>query len=154
MPFTYSPYIIPLIVASLITILGFAYSWTHRKTAGALALAVLTFSGQIVLWHIYALTAIQAVAVAFDSPARQAMVPNLVPVIDLPNAFSLNSIAYQTGAIVGPAMSGLFIAYWGQGSTYLFDALSYGAVLLALLLLLPARSPQATERRELAGEAT
>ena len=101
----------------------------------ALALALLTFGGHIALWHIYLLTAIQAVAISFDSPARQALVPNLVPTRDLPNAFSLTSIGSQTGAIVGPALSGLVIAYWGQGYTYLINAISYLAVIVALILM-------------------
>jgi MFS family permease len=102
---------------------------------GALALAWLTFTGQDSLWHIYALTALQASAVAFDTPARQSLIPNLVPPRDLANAFSLGSIAYQTGAIVGPALSGLVIARWGQAYTYLLNAISYLAVILALLLM-------------------
>ena len=101
----------------------------------AVALALLTISGQIALWHIYFLTAIQAVASAFDGPARQSLVPNLVPAQDLPNAFSLTSIAAQTGAIVGPALSGLVIAYWGQAATYLINAISYLAVLWALVMM-------------------
>ena len=101
----------------------------------ALALALLTLSGHIDLWHIYLLTAIQALAVAFDTPARQSLVPNLVPSHDLPNAFSMNSIAYQTGSIVGPALSGLAIAYLGQASAYLLNAVSYMAVIVALILM-------------------
>jgi MFS family permease len=104
---------------------------------GALTLALLTFSESVALWQIYALTALQAVAVAFDTPARQSLVPNLVPPRDLPNAFSMSSLAFQTGAIVGPALSGLVIAYLGQPFTYLFNAISYLAVLLALLLMGP-----------------
>ncbi|MDI6696216.1 MAG: MFS transporter [Anaerolineales bacterium] len=103
----------------------------------ALALAALTFGGQVSIWTIYALTAIQASAIAFDLPARQALIPNLVPARDLPNAFSLTSIAFNTGAILGPALSGFVIAEWGQGYTYLINALSFGAVLLALALLGP-----------------
>ena len=101
----------------------------------ALALALLTFFEQIALWQIYALTAIQAMAVAFDNPARQALVPNLVPARDLPNAFSMNSVAFQTGSIIGPALSGLIIAYFGQGYVYLFNAISFLAVLFALVLM-------------------
>jgi len=101
----------------------------------ALALAVLTLSGHISLWHIYLLTAIQAMAVAFDTPSRQSLVPNLVPSRDLPNAFSLNSIAFQTGSIVGPALSGLVIAYLGQASAYLLNAVSYMAVIVALIMM-------------------
>jgi MFS family permease len=101
----------------------------------ALALALLTFSGKIALWHIYALTAVQAMAVAFDTPSRQSLVPNLVPGRDLPNAFSMSSLASQTGSIVGPALSGLVIAYLGQPYTYLINAVSYLALLFSLLLM-------------------
>lgn len=106
----------------------------------ALTMAILTFTGDITLWQIYALTALQATAVAFDAPARQSLVPNLVPRGDLSNAFSMSSIAMQTGSIIGPALSGFIIAYWGQGYTYLFNSISYGAVLIALLLM--GRVPQ------------
>ncbi len=105
----------------------------------ALVLAMLTLTQRIQLWHIYLLTAIQAFAVAFDSPARQALVPNLVPARDLPNAFSLNSIAMQVGSIVGPALSGLVIAYFGLSYVYFFNAASYGAVILALVLIGPVK---------------
>src|SRR5512146_814794 len=67
----------------------------------ALGLALLTWAGTIQLWHIYALTAVQAVAISFDLPARQALIPNLLPRTALPNAFSLNSIAGSLGAIIG-----------------------------------------------------
>ena len=106
-------------------------------TLTALALALLTFSGHIQLWHIYALTAVQAAAGAFDLPARQAMVPNLVPTRDLPNAFSLQSIAANTGSVAGPLLGGVVIASLGQGYTYLFNAISFLAVLVALVLIGP-----------------
>lgn len=101
----------------------------------ALTLGLLTDFGRISLWHIYALTALQAVAVAFDVPARQSLVPNLVPKEDLPNAFSLTSIAFETGAIIGPALSGFVIAYGGQEMVYYLNAASYLAVIVALFLL-------------------
>jgi MFS family permease len=101
----------------------------------ALTLGLLTRFEHINLWYIYLLTAIQAVALAFDLPARQALVPNLVPARDLPNAFSLTSIAFQTGAILGPALSGLVIAYSGQAAVYLINAASFLAVIFALILL-------------------
>lgn len=101
----------------------------------ALILGALTLEGTITLWHIYALTALQAVAQAFDLPARQAMTPNLVPTEQLPNAFSMTSIAFQTGSIAGPALSGLIIAYWGLPFTYLINAGSFLAVIIALILM-------------------
>ena len=113
----------------------------------ALALAILTFTGHIALWHIYLLTAFQAATVAFDLPARQAMVPNLVPVKDLSNAFSMQSIASNTGSVVGPMLGGVVIAALGQGYTYFFNAISFLAVIVALILI----GPVAQETRKSAG---
>ncbi len=113
----------------------------------ALTLAWLTFQGRIELWQIYALTAIQATAIAFDLPARQALVPNLIPAEILPNAFSMQSIAFEVGAIVGPALSGMVIAYLGQGYTYLINAISFGAVIVALALIGPVTQTVAGEKR-------
>ena len=104
-------------------------------TAGMLTW--LTWSGQIQLWHIYALTVIEAIAGAFDLPARQSLTPNLLPARDLPNAFSMQSIAFTTGSIIGPALAGLFIGYLGQTSVYLTNAISYFAVVLALIMIGP-----------------
>src|SRR5512147_1021551 len=103
----------------------------------ALALGLLTQFGQITIWLIYALTALQAISIAFDSPARQALVPNLVPAKDLPNAFSMTSTAFQTGAILGPALSGLVIVFGGQQAVYYINAISYLAVIIALMLIGP-----------------
>jgi MFS family permease len=113
----------------------------------AFALAYLTASGAIQLWHIYTLTAIQAVAISFDSPARQAMTPNLVPRVDLPSAFSMNSIAQNVGAIVGPALSGVVISALGQQYTYLFNAISFLAVIAALALMGPVEQTVNEEAR-------
>ena len=135
--------ILPVIVFSLISG-AVADAFNRRRilfltqTAQALTaigLAYITFTGQVTIGWIYALTALQAVAVSFDGPARQAVVPNLVPARDLPNAFSLMSIAFNTGAILGPALSGLVIAAWGLQAVYLVNAISFGAVLLALALI-------------------
>lgn len=103
----------------------------------AATLGWLTLRGETTLWHIYGLTALQAAAMAFDLPAQQSLVPNIVPARDLPNAFSLQSIAFQTGAIMGPALSGLVIAYLGLPFTYLINAASYLAVLIALAAIGP-----------------
>jgi MFS family permease len=121
---------------------------TQAVMAGvALTLAYFTIEGSLTIWHIYGLTAIQAVAISFDTPARQSLVPNLVPARDLSNAYSMQSIAHQTGAIVGPALSGLVIAYWGQAYTYLINGFSFMSVILALILMGPiAQQVQRTQK--------
>jgi len=135
--------ILPIILFSLIGG-AVADSFNRRKVmfitqslaaAVAIVLGLLTQFGRITIWYIYALTALQAVAIAFDGPARQALIPNLVPAKDLPNAFSMNSIAFQTGGILGPALTGFAIAYIGQASVYYINAASFLAVVLALVLI-------------------
>jgi len=103
----------------------------------ALGLGWLTLTGRMDLWHIYLLTAMQAICQAFDNPARQALTPNLVPVKDLPNAFSMNSIANQVGAIIGPAISGFIIASGGLPYVYIINAISFMAVIIALFAMGP-----------------
>ncbi len=135
--------ILPVIVFSLF---GGAFADTYNRRTilfitqslmalSAAGLAALTFLGHVQIWHIYTLTAIQAAAVAFDGPARQAIVPNIVAAQDLPSAFSLNSIAMNTGAVIGPVLSGIVIATLGQGYTYFFNAISFLAVIFALLAI-------------------
>ena len=101
----------------------------------ALALGLFTQFGHITIWHIYMITACSAVAIAFDGPARQSLVPNLVPARDLPNAFSMTSIAFQAGSVIGPALSGIVIAAWGLQAVYYVNAASFLAVILALFLI-------------------
>jgi len=103
----------------------------------ALALGTLTNFGLIDLWQIYLLVAVQAIAVSFDSPARQSLIPSLVPRDELPSAFSLNSIAADIGAVIGPALTGLFIATVGLKWIYWINAVSFLAVILALFLMGP-----------------
>jgi MFS family permease len=101
----------------------------------ALGLGLLTQFGHVTIWHIYFITAIQAIAVAFDGPSRQALIPNLLPKKDLPNAFSMTFTSFQVGSVLGPALSGFVIAYAGQQAVYYFNAISFVAVLFALALI-------------------
>src|SRR5712691_2064856 len=80
-------------------------------TLVALGLATLSYTRTDRVWLIYALNALSAAAVAFDGPARQALVPRLVPPEDLPGALSLNLSVFQAALIGGPALSGILIAH-------------------------------------------
>jgi MFS family permease len=135
--------ILPVIVFSLVS--GAVADSYNRRTIIfitqscaallALVLGLLTLSGHITLGYIYLLTALQAVVMAFDGPARAALIPNLVPTEDLANAFSLNSIAFDAGAVIGPAITGFVIATSGQASVYIINAITYVAVIIALILI-------------------
>jgi MFS family permease len=133
----------PIIVFSMIS--GVAADALNRRTLMlgtqstmavlAAVLAILTFRGLDVVWPIYVLAACSSAAGAFDTPARQALVPTLVARHDLANAISLNTIAIQIASVIGPALGGLVIAYGNVGWVYAANALSYLAVIGALLLM-------------------
>jgi MFS family permease len=132
-----------------------ADAWDRRKlmlgtqlgaTAVALALAILAARHITVVWPIYLLAGLGAAVGAFDLPARNALVPTLVPREHLPNAISLNTIMFQLSAVAGPALGGLVIATTSVTWVYLANAISFGAVVAALLMMrdLPPRA-SATE---------
>jgi len=101
----------------------------------AVILGLKTAQGEITLAILFSLVAIQTVAVVFDVPARQALIPSLVPREDLPSAYSLTSIASKVGGILGPVIAGLVIAYLGLEWTYWLNAISFLAVIAALVLM-------------------
>ena len=112
----------------------------------ALLLGGLTLRGLQSAGPIYAISALVAVAWAFDAPARQALIPRLVPAHALAGAFSLNSTVFQLGSIVGPALFGLVIARTGVAAAYFLNAASFLAVIGALLAMRPVPpAPAVTE---------
>jgi len=113
----------------------------------AATLAALTFGGLRTIWPIYLLAALSSAAASFDGPARQALIPNLVPREDLANAISLNTLMFQIASVVGPTLAGLMIASAGLGWVYAVNAASFLMVLVALLLMRARRrqgAPPAT----------
>jgi MFS family permease len=98
-------------------------------------LALLTFEGKATLGAIYAFAAVSSAAGAFDLPARQSLVVNLVPREDLPNAISLNTIMMQIASVAGPALGGLVIARGGVAWAYAINAASFICVIAALLMM-------------------
>jgi MFS family permease len=134
---------VPVVVFSLISGVV-ADAWDRRNVmlvtqtaaaAVALVLAWLTFRGLSVAWPIYVLAALGAAISAFDLPARQALVPALVPREHLANAISLNTIMFQTASVLGPALAGMLIAVVSVEWVYVANALSFGAVVVALLMM-------------------
>jgi MFS family permease len=101
----------------------------------AILLGALTMRGELTAGLIYALSALAAGALAFDNPARQALLPNLVPREHFSNAVSLHTIIRQVATIVGPSLAGFMIDSGGLALTYWLNALSFLAVIGALLLV-------------------
>ncbi|MBM3130185.1 MAG: MFS transporter [Chloroflexi bacterium] len=135
--------VVPIIVFSLI---GGAIADAHDRRRVlvvtqiammffAAMLGLLTITGLINAPLIYALAALTAAAGAFDSPARQALYPNLVPKEHLTNAVSLINLSRQTASILGPTLAGFVIAAWNVEVVYWINAASFLAVLAALVLM-------------------
>ncbi len=103
----------------------------------ALVLAAASALDAVTPGLIYAVAALSGVAVAFDAPARQSLVPQLIPREQLPGALSLVGTAFELGNVVGPALAGYAIAHLGVTPVYLFDAASFVAVVVALLGIAP-----------------
>jgi MFS family permease len=101
----------------------------------ALGLGLLTVTGLVELWHVYVFAFLHGCTAAFDAPARQTFVSDLVGEKDLPNAVALNSTSFNAARMVGPALAGLLIAGVGTGWAFLVNALSFGGVLCSLTFL-------------------
>jgi MFS family permease len=101
----------------------------------ALGLGVLTITGVVQLWHVYVFAFLLGCVTAFDAPARQTFVSDLVTEADLSNAVALNSTSFNAARLIGPAAAGVLIAAVGSGWVFLINAASFVAVLGSLALL-------------------
>jgi MFS family permease len=111
-----------------------------QSAMGVLAagLGILTLSGAVQLWHVYLFAFLLGCTSAFDAPARQSFVAELVGDEHLSNAVALNSTSFNAGRLLGPAVAGVLIAAVGSGWVFVLNAISFAAVLAALSLLRPA----------------
>nr|WP_190220215.1 MFS transporter [Streptomyces griseosporeus] len=100
-----------------------------------LALAALTLTGHVQVWHVYLAAFLVGLATVVDNPARQSFVTEMVGRDQLQNAVSLNSANFQSARLVGPAVAGLMITGVGTGWAFLFNGLSFVAPIAGLLLM-------------------
>ena len=98
----------------------------------ALGLGILTIAGLVQLWHVYVFAFLLGGVSAFDAPARQTFVSELVGETDLSNAVALNSTSFNAARMIGPAIAGVLIASVGSGWVFLINAASFVAVLCSL----------------------
>ena len=119
----------------------FADRWDRRRLLQwsqavamvvAAVLAALTLTGHIVAWQVVASVVLTTAAATFDQPARQALIPALVPRAQLPQAFALLNPSREVAVLLGPALAGIFIGIAGPGLMYAVDAATY-LVLVAIL---------------------
>jgi MFS family permease len=129
----------------LLPVTGFAADHLDRRkllfatqaSMGALALGLglLTVTGVVRLWEVYVFAFLLGCVTAFDAPARQAFVSDLVPERDLSNAVGLNSASFNGARMIGPAVAGVLIASIGTGWVFLANGASFVAVLVSITML-------------------
>jgi MFS family permease len=111
----------------------------------SLTLAVLVLSDLAAIWQVIALSSLLGIINAFDMPARQAFIVEMVDSReDLGNAIALNSSLFNSARLIGPMVAGALIPVIGEGYCFLINAVSYGAVLLSLLQITAQGLPKGT----------
>jgi MFS family permease len=124
--------------------------WTQAaQAASSVALFALVFTDVVTLPMVYALSVASGIVTALDNPTRQSFYVEMVGEEDLTNAVSLNSAMFMGARVVGPALAGFIIHYVDLSACFLFDALSYVAVITALAMMRPQDlHPQKRTTRE------
>ena len=110
----------------------------------AFALAAVTLARTVQLWHVYVLSALLGVVNAFDVPARQAFLGDMVGREDLINAIALNSAMFNASRVVGPAVAGILVATIGEGWCFFVNGVSYVAVIAGLVAMRVTRHERTT----------
>ncbi|MCU7496057.1 MAG: MFS transporter [Ignavibacteria bacterium] len=113
----------------------------------AFVLAGLTFMGLVEAWHIVVLAFLLGVANAFDSPARQSFVLEMVEREDLVNAIALNATMFNTATAIGPAVAGITYAAFGPAWCFIINGASFIVVIIALLMMKLKPQPKAETRK-------
>lgn len=112
----------------------------------AFTFALLVARGTLALWHVLLLSALGGLAAAYDMPAFQAYFPTLVKREELPQAIALNQASFHGSRVIGPALAGVAIKVWGVTSAFIANGLSFGAVIVALLVIRKRPGPADARR--------
>jgi MFS family permease len=114
----------------------------------AAVLAVLIFTGTVAVWHVLVLGIFLGIVSAFDIPARQAFISEMVDDRkDMNNAIALNSSLFNGSRLVGPAVAGILIAVFGEGVCFAFNAISFIPIIVALVMMRIPQRPQSGVQR-------
>ncbi|GAA3039432.1 MFS transporter [Gordonia defluvii] len=130
-------------------LLAITQTW---MAVSALVLGILAISGAAQTWQVYTIALVFGVGSAVDMPARQAFVTEVAGRDNLTNAIGLNSASFNAARLIGPGVAGLIIAVWGSGWAILTNAVSYAAMLIALVVLRPAELDRPTPVQRAKGQ--
>ncbi len=117
----------------------------------AFGLGLMLVLGLAELWHLYAFALALGIVNAFDTPARQAFVSDLVGIEQLSNAVALNSASFNSARLIGPAVAGVLIALIGSGWVFMLNSISFIAMLVALVAIRIPAAPRQVSGRESQG---
>jgi MFS family permease len=114
----------------------------------ALILGALVWTGRIQIWHVVLLAAVLGVVIAFEMPAISALVPELVRRDQIATAVALDRSVFHGSRLIGPSVAGLFVGWWGAASAFFANALSFVALIIAMLSLPPRVAGSAEEEEQ------
>ncbi|HEX2062663.1 MAG TPA: MFS transporter, partial [Thermoanaerobaculia bacterium] len=107
----------------------------YLQMAFALTLAVLLFSGNVEVWHIFLLSFLTGSAQSFSGPAYISLLPLLVRREDMPNAIAMNSMQFNLARVIGPLLAGIALTAFGAAACFAINGMSFIFVIIALLLI-------------------
>jgi MFS family permease len=119
----------------------------YVQIALAISIGFLIMSGKIQIWHILAFAAVLGVSNSFEMPTLNALVPELVTRNEIQSAIAIDRAVFHGSRVVGPSLAGIFISAWGTASAFFGNAVSFVALIIAILSL-PARRLGTAEEEE------
>jgi MFS family permease len=123
--------------------------WTQVvQTALALVLGFLVYTGRIQIWHVIVLALCLGTCIAFEMPAINALVPELVRRDEIATAIALDRSVFHGSRLVGPSLAGLFVGWWGAASAFFCNAATFSALIIALASLPPRTIGTAAEEEQ------
>jgi MFS family permease len=120
----------------------------YLQIALAVGIGLLLLAGKIAIWQIFVFAAILGISNSFEMPTLSALVPELVKRDEIQSAIAIDRAVFHGSRLVGPALAGLFISLWGTASAFFSNALSFIALIIAIMTLPPRRRGTAEEEEK------
>ena len=118
------------------------------QIATAITLGLLVMTDRIQIWHVVLIAAVLGTCIAFEMPAINALVPELVQKEEIATAIALDRSVFHGSRLIGPFLAGLFVAWWGAASAFFCNAISFIALIIALVSLPPRTKGTAEEEEQ------
>jgi len=118
----------------------------YVQIALAISIGLLIMSGKLEIWHILAFAVALGISNSFEMPTLNALVPELVTRDEIQSAIAVDRAVFHGSRVVGPSLAGIFISVWGAASAFFINAISFVALIIALLMIPPR--PRGTVEEE------